>query len=202
LEVRGDVIDALDAEHVLAATRLWVRLEAREGERVTASLNKSERGVTERRRDAEGAELATRSIDMRLNVRDRRAPALLEQPEVLVDILDLEGQGADSVRVLLQVAVRAPSLTDRRRADDRDATRLEEDALLSARCGEPIAAFADLGEVHHVDVEAARTLEITNVIVNRFDPFKSEGFEFHDLLSQLWLVGVGLLRRVGRGERR
>src|SRR3569623_573362 len=174
LEVRCDVIDLLEAELVVAAAGVWNRARPQRRERI--ALAEPERRVAERRGDRELAQHAATLTD-RLDVGDRRAAALLEQAERLLDVLDLEAQRADAVGVIREEAGGAATFADRLAAHDLDVARLERRRLLAALLLELRRAAPGLREVELVDVELPRPLEVVHVVVDAFEPLDTEGFE-------------------------
>ena len=120
----------------------------------------------------------------RVDVVDRRAAALFEQAERLVDVFDLEDQRADAIGVLRQEPRGATALADRLAAHDLDVAGLEARRLLTALLLELGRAPPGLGEVELVDVELPRPLEVVHVIVDAFEALDSEGFELgHDYFT-------------------
>ena len=173
-EVRGRVVEAHEAEPVRPAARLVVDDEAREERAVALALDEAEGSVAERRGDGEEGDLVAARILDAANVVDRRASAALEQAERLVHVLDLEVQRPDAVGVLLEPARCAPAFAARRDADHRAVAREERERLLPPALGQLVGALADLGEVHHVGVEAAAALEVVDVVVHRLEPLDAE----------------------------
>jgi hypothetical protein len=184
LEVRGDVIDVLEAVRVDRPGSGRHRLGAGPQRAEAAALAEPERAVAERRRDRELAQRAA-VVGERLDVVDRRAAALLEQRERPRDVLDLEHQRADAVGVLRQEAVRAAALADRRRAHDLDVAGGEARRALAAVALELGGRAPRLGEAELAAVEALGAREVADVPVDPLEALDSNrrDLRHHDLTA-------------------
>ena len=173
-EVRGGVVEAHEAQAVRPAPRRVVHLEARVERPVAVALDEPESRVAEGRRDREEGDRVPGLVLEPPDVVDRRPPSALEQAERLPDVLHLEVERADPVRVLAQPAPRPTALAPRLDAHHHAVAGQERERLLSARRGELLRALADLGEVHDLGVEAAAPLEVVDVVVHGLEPPDSE----------------------------
>src|SRR4029078_7546901 len=89
-------------------------------------LQESERGVSERRRDGERLDEAVPFVE-RLDLRDGRTAVLLEPGERPMDVVYLEGECSDAVRVLREITKRSPPLAEGLGARDDDVARLKDE---------------------------------------------------------------------------
>src|SRR5205823_4133202 len=97
---------------------------------ISFALDEAEGRVAERRGDGEHRQRAAVVVKAH-DVRDQGAAALVEQLERLVDVLDLEHDGADAFGVLAQPAPRAPAFTDGLADHERDPAGAEDRRLLA-----------------------------------------------------------------------
>jgi len=171
LEVRRQVIDVREPEAVAGAGpgsggTGWN--EPGEQRLIAAPLDEAEGGVAERRRDREHGQAAA-VVAKALHVGDERAAALVQQAERAVDVLDLQHHRPDPLGVLAQVAPGAATLADRLQDHEHRAAGLERRRPLPPLAVDGRAAGAELDEVHPVDEEPARPLEVVHVVVQRLD---------------------------------
>jgi hypothetical protein len=173
LEVRRDVVDIDEAVAVGRGLGRRHRDRAREVGLVAAALAEPEGAVAERRGDRELAQRAAVVLEG-LNLVDRRAAALLEQPERALGVLDLERERADAVRVLAEEARGPARITERRAAHDVDVAGGEARRALATALLELGARAPGLGEVELAAVEAPAALEVVDVVVDALDALDAE----------------------------
>lgn len=164
LKVRGDVIDVREADAVVAAAWRIIQLHAGEQAAVAVPFDKSKRRIPEGRGDRERRDAPVRILDPH-DVADGRPATRLQHPKCVFDVIDLESQRSDAVRMARQIPRGAAPWPERRRTGDHDVTGPKHERLLSSVAFELGAALADLGETEALRIEAPATLEIVHVVV-------------------------------------
>ncbi len=174
------MIDPHEAERVSVPLRPGRRDEAGEQAPVAAAFDEAEGGVAERRRDRKHRQRAGVVLEA-LDVGDERPAALVQQRERAVGVVDVEHHRAHALGVLAQVAPRPSPLADRLMDDEQRVARAERGGALAPLLLQLRPARPDLDEVQLVDEEAARPLEVVDVIVQRFDALDADRRRRHDL---------------------
>src|SRR5690606_35945189 len=139
---------------------------------ISATLDEAKRGVAEWGRDHEGAK-GTRSLFVCFDIVDRSAAPSFQQAERSLDVRHSENDATHSVGVLVQIARRAPTGTERRGANHSTSTGLEHQRPLLPAFGQPRPTLRDLAKIQPFGVEPATALEISHVVVNGFDTQKT-----------------------------
>src|SRR5262249_20437482 len=129
---------------------------------------------------------------------DEGAAPFVQQREGAVDVLDVEHDRADALRVLAQVAPGSSAFSERLVDDEHRAAGLERPRPLAPLMLQLGAALPYLHEVQLVDEEAPRPLQVVDVIVQRFDALEADRTRRHISMLARSCTSRGRLSRAGR----